>query len=61
MTHQQSIREIRRQMALALGAGKIGEYLVLLSQLETMQMSEAQRVDNDKAMARMTNAYRGGW
>ena len=62
MTTQQRIKEIRKQMTTALTAGKTGEYLVLLSQLETVCFQLAAPVDSeDEAMARMTNAYRGGW
>jgi hypothetical protein len=62
MTHRESIKEIRKQMATALGAGKIGEYLVLLSQLESLCLMQASvsADSEDEAMARMTAAYRGG-
>lgn len=61
MTHQESIKEIRRQMARALAEGKLHTYCDLLAQLSTTTMTEAQRADSDEVHARMTNAYRGGW
>lgn len=61
MTHRESIKEIRKQMARALAEGKIGVYVDLLTQLSTMQLDEASKVDHEETMARMTDAYRGGW
>lgn len=61
MTHNQRIQAIRAQMKDALRTGDMTSYLMLVEQLGTVLMTEAQRVETDEVHARMTNAYRGGW